>query len=317
MQVRIRVNKPEHGSTEWLRLRWRDDNGLARVSASVAACVHGEHEFQSAADFAVELMAEDVQVSETTQAMERGNRLEPVIIEWASSLLDKQLRTPDQMYVYNEPGVRLIATLDAIDDDENVYEVKTKRGRWDGTLPRYWYWQGVQQAICADVDYITWVIFDSDLEIHFHRQDVSSDEKQFHITQVREFLGSIDMGDIPEIATMSYENVVKLWKNGEMPENSADLNADVVPLIMHLEDVKAEKLKLNATEDAIKTEIALMLNGAEYGRYNGDLVVTWKKQKRTSFDLKRFQAEHPALADKFQKTTETRVMRTILKGEKK
>jgi predicted phage-related endonuclease len=316
MQV-TQIPKPEHGSLEWLRLRWRDEQGLSRVSASVAACVHGEHEFKSAADFAVELMSDDVETTETTQAMERGNRLEPVIIEWSSSLLGKKLTTPDTMYVYNEPGVRLIATLDAVDEDGAVYEVKTKRGRWDGKLPRYWYWQGVQQAICANVDEITWVIFDSDLEIHFHTQHVSSDEKQYHKTQVREFLGSVDLGEIPEVAHMGYENVVKLWKDANDPENTVEVDADIVPLVMRLEDIKQEKHRLNETEDAIKAAIGSMLKGAEYGTYDGNLVVTWKKQNRKSFDFKKFQSEHPALAEKYNKTTTMRVMRTILKGDSK
>jgi len=312
-----RIPKPEHGSLEWLRARHKDERGLARISASVAACVHNEHEFQSAADLAVELLAPEPTETQTTAAMERGNRLEPVLIEWASSLMGNTLQTPSEMFCYSEAGVRLIATLDAVDEQGGVVEVKTTRRRWNGVLPRYWYWQGVQQAICTGTDVITWVIFDSDLELHTHEQRVTSDEKRIHIEACREFLGQIDMGFIPESAEMSYDNVVDLFRNrpDEDDKNFVELDADIVLLVMRLDDIKKKKQALSESEDAIKAEIGMMLGDREMGLYDGNTVVSWKHTSRKTFDLKRFEAEHPALADKFRKTTTTRTMRIHYKGE--
>lgn len=313
---RLTIPKPEHGSLEWLRVRHRDERGLARVSASVAACVHGEHEFKPAGDFAVELLADEPEVTETNAAMERGNVLEPVVIDWASRIIGKTLQTPQEMFCYTEPGVRLIATLDAVDGNGGVYEVKTTRKRWNGVLPRYWYWQGVQQAICAGVDKITWVIFDSDLEITFHDQIVTSDEKQIHISAVREFLSDIDLGEIPAAAELSYENVTKLNLGGE-PGQSVELEGDVFALLEELRHTQGIKKMSENREAQLKAQIARAMGEAEFGTIDGNVAVTWKHQSRTSFDQKRFQAEHPALFEKFQKSTKTRVMRIINKGEDK
>lgn len=309
-----RIPKPEHGSMEWLKTRHRDERGLARISASAAACIHGEHEYKSAADFAIELLADDPEETETTPAMERGNRLEPVLIDWAGAMIGKTLQTPQEMYCATDAGVRLIATLDAVDGQGEVFEVKTTRRRWDGTLPRYWYWQGVQQAICAGVDKITWIIFDSDLNLHFHEQTVTSDEKQIHITRARDFLGDIDMGEIPKDVTLSYDNVAKLHKDGPSGE-TVEMDEDIIVLLMRLEMIDERMKELEESKSAVKAEIGTMMGNAEYGTFDGNLVVTWKRHKRTIFDQKRFQSEHPAMFDKFQKTSHSRIMRIVKKGE--
>ena len=57
--MRYTINKPQHGSKEWLEVRWRDHNGLSRIAASSAAAVHGEHEYMTAGDLATELLAEE------------------------------------------------------------------------------------------------------------------------------------------------------------------------------------------------------------------------------------------------------------------
>jgi hypothetical protein len=44
-----KINKPTHGTEEWLAVRWRNEYGDARISASVAAAVHDEHPYTQVA----------------------------------------------------------------------------------------------------------------------------------------------------------------------------------------------------------------------------------------------------------------------------
>jgi predicted phage-related endonuclease len=53
------------------------------------------------------------------------------------------------------------------------------------------------------------------------------------------------------------------------------------------------------------------MGDAEYGEVDGRTVCTWKTATRTSFDTKRFELEHPALADKFKKQTTYRAFRAV------
>jgi predicted phage-related endonuclease len=307
--MRYTINKPQHGSKEWLEVRWRDHNGLSRIAASSAAAVHGEHEYMTAGDLATELLAEEApQPKQANAAMERGNRLEPVLIQWTADLEEVVLNTPDIMYCFENGDARMIATLDAISADGMPFEIKTTKKRWDGVLPRQWYWQGVQQSICAGTNQIEWRIFDSDLELHQYTQIITSDEQQIHISAVDEFLNLIEQGLVPEVAKLSYDNVSNLYnKSSEM---QTMLPPSAMEVINELEKTKEAKKKLEEVENALKAELGLMMKNSEEGILNGDIVVTWKTQTRNVFDSTRFDKEHPALSKKYRKDTSFRVLKT-------
>jgi predicted phage-related endonuclease len=314
MRNRYIINKPPHGSQAWLDVRWENEKGEKRVTASVAAAVHGEHKYTTMADLAVELLAQDPpEPKEQNDAMRRGTILEEPLLRWAGEILGVTITEPKELYCYEEDGVRLLATIDGF-DGEKIYELKTYNKRWQGQLPRYWYWQGVQQAICCDVDAIHWIVFDSDLQLHFYTQTVTSDERQAHIDKVREFLSFIDVGMMPEGADPTYDNAVTMYPEGY--ENTVVLDHSVMDSLERLALAREQKKQAEAVEEQIKGEIAMMLQDCEYGSIDGTTVVSWKNSERTSFDSKKFQAEHPALFDKFKKTTKFRTMRIIAKEAK-
>jgi len=314
MRKHYTVLKPQHGSQDWLSARWKNEQGEARISASVAAAVHGEHQYTSAADLAFELLAEQPPTpSSPTPAMERGNRLEPMLLEWSGDINNVDVIAPNEMFCYDEDGVRLIATLDGIMmHDGTPIEVKTSNRRWTGELPRTWYWQGVQQAICANKDRIEWAIFDSDLELHGYTQVVTSDEKQQHIEACRRFLAHIDMGMLPDVAQPEYKHASALHPVGN--GKSVELPESVVEIVASLASVREQQKELDKTEDDLKAQICLLLGEAEYGNINGEPVISWKTASRTSFDAKKFEAEHPALYNKFKTTSQYRTVR-IMKGK--
>ena len=303
------IPKPEHGSQAWLEVRWRNDNGEARIAASACAAVHGQHPFITMADLANELLSETPpQPKEPNSAMLRGTTLEAPIREWAAKLLGHPLTEPDTLYRWDEPGVRLIATIDSMSKDNRVFEQKTTNKIWRGELPDYWYWQGVQQAICTGVSEITWIIFDSTLDLHFHVQPVSSDEKQTHIEACRRFLAAIGMGIYPDDAVVEYRHVQERHPEGEKSKE-VELPMSALATIERLLLAKEQIKSAEAAEDACKAELCAILGDAEYGLIQDELVCTWKTSQRESFDSKKFQKEHPALWDKYRKTTPVRTFR--------
>lgn len=307
------VSKPTHGTEEWLAVRWRNENGDARISASVAAVVHDEHPYSTGGDLAIELLSDNApQPKAQNQAMERGTRLEPMIREWATSLYAMPITEPVVMYCYEEPGVRLIATLDGITDDGTPVEIKTTTRRWEGELPRSWYWQGVQQAICAKADRIEWVVFDTTMQLHRFTQKVSSDEMRIHIEKCREFLLDIDLGIIPFGVSIKAEHATYMHPRAD--GTSVELGSDAAELVSELNGVRNMSKALEKQESELKGRIGLLLGDAATGIYDGEELVSWRNQSRKSFDQKRFEQEHPALAEKFRKETNIRVMRT--KGDK-
>jgi len=310
--------KPEHGTTEWLKARWKNGLGEPQITASVAAVVHGAHPFKTAADLATELLAaQPPQPEAPNAAMDRGNRLEPTLIKWAADKLNKVLYTPDVLYCYEEDGVRLMATLDALSMDEpdlrQVIEVKTTKKRWTGKLPDYWYWQGVQQAICANVFSVDWAIFDSDLDLHHHVQKVSSDEKQLHIDACRKFLAAIDLGMLPDGAEYEYRHISNIYPQGQ--DTTVDLPANIKEHFEYLKKIKTQMKELEDHEDKLKAEICAIMGEAEYATLGNKLACTWKTSTRTSLDQKKLEQEHPALVEKYKKTSTIRTFRVTTKGE--
>lgn len=312
------VRKPKHGSDDWLMLRHRDRDGFAVVAASEAAAVHGEHKYISKYGLAVAKLADRPVAAEANRAMDRGNRLEPVLLSWLGDEIGIQLSEPKMMYAVYEHGV--IATLDGIDTGSCladatrpvvVAEIKTLNREWRGQLPRHWYWQGVQQAICAGVDQIVWGIFDSTLDLHVHYQLVSDDEKLEHVYAVRKFLEFVHANEIPAEWPATYDEISAHYPQSD--GNSIDIT-DHAALFDRLREVQAAKKLLVEEEEQLKVAVGQLLGSNEVGMINGNQVVSWKPQSRKSFDSKRFQAEHKDLYDQYQTSSSFRVMR--FKGEK-
>lgn len=307
---RFEIEKPEHGSAEWLRIRWADKQGNRRISASVAAAVHGEGKYTSAADLASELLADNPpEPLPPTKDMERGNRMEPMLIQWAADMEGITLTTPDVMYVYEDGPCRMIATLDAIDPNGIPYEVKSTRKRWDGKLPRHWHWQGVQQAICAGSTSVEWIIFDGDMDLIRHTQFISSDDMELHKQRVREFLSAIDDGNLPDMVTLEYSMLEKMYPDSQ--PKTIELTQDQANVVSQLITVQEMIKGLEDQESKLKAEIGAVLQDAEHASYNGEAMVSWKTVKRTSLDTKALEAAHPALIEKFRKSSQYRVMKTI------
>jgi len=312
--------KPPHGSIEWLKARHRDDEGNPRIAASESAAVHGQHRFTSKYGLAVAKMADEPVVTETNRAMERGNRLEATLLEWLGDEIGIELIEPSLMYAIDNSGSPMVATLDGVDKESYladparpkvVAEIKTFNREWLGELPRYWYWQGVQQAICANVDEIVWGIFYSTLDLHIHRQQVTMTEKMEHIAAVTEFVWWIKLGSIPAEWPATYEEVSLAYAESNHQTVTLD---EYHQVFTRLSDVQKEKKLLTVEEDELKATVALLLKDNEVGVVDGKQVVSWKEQSRKAFDTKTFAVDLPHLFDAYQKTSTFRVMR--FKGEK-
>lgn len=316
----LTIPKPDHGSMDWLMLRHRAANGKPRIAASEAAAVHDQHRFISKYALAVEKMKDAPVVKETSRAMDRGNRLESVLLDWVADEIGVPLVCPDVMYAFDWETCPLIATIDGIDQysynnnidqPDYVVEIKTYNREWDGQLPAYWYWQGVQQAMCCDVNQIIWGIFDSTLDLHIHRQKVTAEEKSNHIEAVKDFLWYLDLGTIPAEWPATYTEISERFPTAD--DNTVDLTAHA-DLITRIAEVQAAKKLLETEEDTLKATIAQLMKDANTGIINGQPAVTWKSQNRKGWDKKAFTSDHPDLYSQYETTSTIRVMR--FKGER-
>lgn len=303
------IPKPPHGSVEWLRARWADENGNRRVSASDAACIYDLHPYKTREQYAAELMAaQPPKPAAPNEAMDRGNRLEPVMIDWVADKIGKQVVTPEVLFEHN----RMIATLDGMTDDGDIVEIKTYNKQWTGKLPNHWRIQGIQQAICAGRDRVIWGIFDNSLSLHIYVQEITSDESAEHMAAVNKWLENIDLDMAPEGVAWSYASITDRYP--EPTQKSIEVGPKGKEILDRLRHVKSESKSYAELEDQLKAEFCELMEGAEQATIDGNVVATWKQQSRSSFDSKAFKAENPDLAKQYTKTINIRIFQT--KGEK-
>lgn len=323
--TRYRIHKPAHGGQEWLNIRFKDENGNKRVSASAVAAIYGLHPFVPMDKYAAELMGDVApKPIPPNPAMERGNRLEPFILEWACDKLGIPFITPEEMFAADsDNGARMVATLDGFFEGEVqgqheyefrriILEIKTTTRPWTGELPDYWRIQGIQQAICADADSVTWAVFDPSMILHIHEQHITDDEKNEHIAAVENWLNAIELGMTPTGVKWSYETIATRFAKPEAV--TVELPAQAQELIDRLRHVRSELRSYTELEDDLKAQLCNLIGDAEAATINGATVVTWKGRTWDLLDIKAFKAAHPELAKQFSKPTTTRTF--LLKGEK-
>jgi len=311
---RYRITKEPHGSQAWLNQRYQDDQGNRRISASAAAAIYGLHPFVKQDQYAAELLSGVAPTPiQPNAAMETGNRLEDTIIQWAGDRLGIKFLTPEELFCYDEDnGCHLISTLDGWNEEtKHILEVKTTSREFSGTLPDYWKIQGIQQAICSHAERVTWAIFDNTLRLTLVEQDITAAEMEDHINASAQWLNSIELGMDPVGVVYTYETISTRYMQSiaepvEIPKEAAEL-------IAQLKHVKSELSSYKALEDKLKAELCDFIGPAETATINGNIVATWKGQKRQWFDAKQFQIENPDLSKQYTKTTSSRTLR--LKGE--
>lgn len=312
---RYRIPKAPHGSQDWLNQRYQDENGNRRISASAAAAIYGVHPFVPADVYAAELLSGIAPTPQPpSKAMDRGNRMEGMIIEWAGDLLGVKFDTPEELFCYdNDNGCHLISTLDGWNEEhQHILEVKTTTRDWRGELPDYWRIQGVQQVICSGATRITWAIFDPSLDLQLHEQTVTVDEIEEHIAAAEKWLSAIELGITPEGVQYSYETISTRFQ--QTVEEPAALPTQASDLVAQLRHVKSELASYKLMEDRLKAELCQLIGPSTVATINGDVVATWKSYMRDYFDVKKFQAEQPTLAGQYTKKVQSRTLR--LKGEK-
>lgn len=311
---RYRIPKATHGSQEWLNQRYQDEEGNRRISASAAAAIYGLHPFVPADVYAAELLSGVApKPIAPNKAMDRGNRLEGTIIEWASDLLGIKFETPEELFCFdNDNGCHLISTLDGWNEEtRHILEVKTTTRDWSGKLPDYWRIQGVQQYICSDATKVTWAVFDPSLDLHLYEQEITPEEIAEHITAAERWLSAIELGLTPDGIQYSYETISTRYQ--KTVAEAQELPTETADLITRLKHVKSEMKSYADLENKLKAELCELIGPYEVATIYGETVATWKGQSRDFFDSKRFQAENPKLAEQYMKRTTTRVLR--LKGE--
>lgn len=299
------IQKPEHGSLEWLQLRHKHD-GRTIVGASEVSAVMGVNPYKNIIDLAIEKL-QPPQVREQNDAMKRGTFLEQGLLDYASSEIGSVIITPAEMYLNG----RIISTLDGVTNSSaRLFEAKTTTGwvQGDPCLPE-WFWQAQAQMHCTDAQVVTFIVLDRHLRISMF--DVQRDDEAITemVAKVEAFCAAIDEERLPEEVPLSAEQVAQLHPTPDGTE--IELGAAGLELLQRWQSAKEMMKHYEQEEAALKDALANLLRNHSAGTVDGHKVVTFKAQSSTRFDQKAFVEANPELAQQYQKQSSFRVLRTV------
>lgn len=285
------IPKPADRS-EWLTIR----RGFA--NASDAAVYVGASPFKSLADLAVEKLSNEPPVEISNRAIDRGNRLEPVVGEWWSEEHGIGIYAPQVMYLNG----RLLATLDfgIAGAEREALEVKTTAHKVDGVTESWW-WQGQAQAHCADLDRVHFAVLDGSMDLASYVVERDDDAIAHLVAEVERVWGYLDLGMTPEGASLTYDHVKTLYPVAE--EKAVELTEEQAEVVARWRVLNEERLSVEKEEKAAKDEVARLFGDAAALTLGGSPVATFKNTKDTaSLDLAALKADHPDLVAQYTTT---------------
>lgn len=302
----VLLDKPTHGSIEWLRLRHRDRDGRCVIGASETPALMSASPYSTRADLWIAKRGEPT-VGEMTPAFYRGQLLEPVLVAEAARRLQTDLVTPDKMYLRD----RLVATLDGVDNVERpqlIVEAKTTtryRVADADDLPAEWLWQAwAQQTVCRDAS-VVFVVLDRDQQVNLVTAPRNEEALDVLAAEAQRFAEAVDAGGEPDaalLAEMDSEHVAAAYR---VTKTSIELPADAARWLEELDLAKAMIAEGKQIEKYARDEIARNLRGNEVGTLDGRKVVTWALVNgRLALDVDALKQDLPDVYAKYARRGE-------------
>lgn len=278
---------------EWLKARHPYWN------ASDAAVLYSEHPFRSLADVAVEKLQPEPTDDGTNDAMDRGQRLEPILLDWIGDTLGCAIEVPQTLYIND----RLMATLDGIPvgSDDTWVEAKTSSKRYDEPAD-YWMWQIAAQAAATGRSRCICVWIDADMRFKWEEVEPHPD----HIADVLEracrFMEWIDLGLLPEGIELRSEHVAQMFPK-PVDGKFVDVDDEGLDAIVRWEHARQARIAAEKAEAEAKDAVARIAMDAEGVRHDGRLVLTWKANKDSErLDVKALEANEPDVVARYRRT---------------
>lgn len=307
------VNKPPHGSEQWLAIRKHDQYGRVRFGASEAPTLMGCNPYATLADLALDKWA-PAEESPPNDAMIRGNVLEPALVTYAADLLGQPVATPNVMFTVG----RLIATLDGLSDDESIIvECKTTTSySSDDDIPNAYYWQAMAQLACVPTaERVLVVVLDKRMRLGSWTVTRDRDAIDRLFEQADYIGGYLDNKELPPEAQVTEKHVIAMYPE---PSGSVELGTEGLALLTLWQAAKEARVSAERQEQEARDLLTAFLGSAEIGCVDNIPVVSYKQRKGSkTVDWKAVARDHGSLLDQYRKQgASTRVLRSMLDTDK-
>lgn len=293
---------------EWENLR------ASTIGGSDAAAILGLNPYKSPyalwAEKTGKVIPEDVSQKE---AVRLGTDLEEYVAKRFTEATGKKVRR-ENYTVFRDDMPYAHANYDRIVIGERAgLEIKTTNALnlkkfKNGEYPANYYVQCCHYLLVSGLD--RWYLAVLVLGVAFKVFTIERDEAELAALKMAEenFWYQVQNDLPPEIDGM--DSTIDAL-NAEFPASEPDTEMDLIGCAVDLAilDECTQQIKgLEEKKAAAQARIMEAMGTAERGGY-GSYSVTWKSQKRQTFDRKRFEKENGAIPEAYLKTSESRTFR--------
>jgi putative phage-type endonuclease len=187
--------------------------------------------------------------------------------------------------------------------------------RWEH-IPAHYQCQGFWQMYVAGLERVWFAVLQGrSLRIHELVRDEA--EIAWIVGQVETWWHDHVVGETPppvDGSDATREALAAVYPESD-PELVVDLGDDDRALLVEFVDAKAVKKAAVDRADELGNALRARLGAAEVGLIDGKRAVTWKTQESRRLDTDGIRANHPRITKRFERVTQSRVLRTPYEKE--
>lgn len=290
---------------EWLELR------KLGIGGSDAGAIAGMNPWKSPFSVYLEKTSDDIKEVEDNERMRVGRDLEDYVARRFEEATGKKVRRNNFM-LQSEEYPFMLANVDREVMGENaVLECKTtssyNKKEWEEGIPLHYHLQVLHYMLVGNYDkgYIACLIGNEAFIYH----EIERDEEtlKYLIEIESRFWDNLQKGIIPNPdGSDDCDNAIKeKYKYSQEDEILLSVDEPKFGLLQELKEIQKDtEKKIKQIEQEIKLDLGEFESGT-----SGKWKATWKPQSRTTIDSKKLKEEQPEIAEKYSKTSETRVLR--------
>ena len=298
---------------EWLRHRQRS------IGGSDAAAIVGLSAYVSPYTVWADKLGK-IPPSEDNEAMRQGRDLEQYVAKRFAEATGKKVRrenniliNPDFPFAHANVD-RIVIGEDAGLECKTTNQLNLKKFK-NGEFPDHYYVQCMHYMMVTGCS--KWYLAVLVLGREFLWFEIERDEEEIAALakSEQEFWKCVEQG-VPPAADGSKSTTDTIQTMFPDSSESSVSLFSFDNMLTQREDIKRSIGDLKALQDEIENKIKAYMQDASRGE-SDKYRVTWSTSERSSFDSKRFAADHPEMdLSKYFKTTKSRIFRVNKKGDK-
>jgi putative phage-type endonuclease len=242
----------------------------------------------------------------------RGTRMEPYILDLLTEEHGIQIVCRGQRY-RDKTHAFIAAEIDAeAATGENIeaksanqFAAKNWGAEFTDEIPVYYTAQAMHGMLVKPAPATIFPVLIGSDDFRVYR--VERDDETIAAIRDKEveFWDRVQRRDPPQPSTVS--DIERMFSRDS--GRTVQASDEIITVFNALKSLKSKAKMLDSEIEDAERHIKLYLGEAAILKFGAQQLCSWKSQEANRFDINAFRAKHPAIADKFTKTSTSRVLR--------